>query len=164
MFAPIPHEYIRDKQKVLNVYFNLNEMDQFLLFCTRIKSSIDWNTNYTVYIKVRYHIDSYFMGGNPFGFIYDSENSLKDLYDAFRYKLEVYFKDYNLFPCGESIKGSLRGIPQGLDEDIVYVQITFRKYDIRILADFRKDIEWNKGDPVGDGGASIFRKSTNGFI
>lgn len=61
-------------------------------------------------------------------------------------------------------KGSLRGIPQGLDEDIVYVQITFRKYDIRILADFRKDIEWNKGDPVGDGGASIFRKSTNGFV
>ena len=102
------------------------------------------------------------MGGNPFGFIYDSENSLKDLYDAFRYKLEVYFKDYNLFPCGESLQGSLRGIPQGLDEDIVYVQITFRKYDIRILADFRKDIEWNKGDPVGDGGASIFRKSTNG--
>ena len=40
-FAPIPHEYIRDKQKVLNVYFNINEMDQFLLFCTRIKSSID---------------------------------------------------------------------------------------------------------------------------
>ena len=119
MFAPIPHEYIRDKQKVLNVYFNLNEMDQFLLFCTRIKSSIDWNTNYTVYIKVRYHIDSYFMGGNPFGFIYDSENSLKDLYDAFRYKLEVYFKDYNRFPCGESLQGSLRGIPQGLDEDIV---------------------------------------------
>jgi hypothetical protein len=41
LFAPIPHEYIRDKQKVLNVYFNINEMDQFLLFCTRIKNSID---------------------------------------------------------------------------------------------------------------------------
>jgi hypothetical protein len=41
LFAPIPHEYIRDKQKVLNVYFNINEVDQFLLFCTRIKSSID---------------------------------------------------------------------------------------------------------------------------
>lgn len=85
-------------------------------------------------------------------------------YNITRYKLEDYFKEYNLFPCGESLQGSLRGIPQGLDEDIVYVQITFRKYDIRILADFRKDIEWNKGDPVGDGGASIFRKSTNGFV
>ena len=53
------------------------------------------------------------MGGNPFGFIYDSENSLKDLYDAFRYKLEVYFKDYDRFPCGESLQGSLRGIPSG---------------------------------------------------
>ena len=24
LFAPIPHEYVRDKQKVLNVYFNIN--------------------------------------------------------------------------------------------------------------------------------------------
>ena len=44
----------------------------------------------------------------------------------------------------------------------ILFKFTFRKYDLRILADFRKDIEWNKGDPVGDGGASIFRKSTNG--
>ena len=51
-----------------------------------------------------------------------------------------------------------------LDEEVFYLQITFRKYDIRILADFRKDIEWNKGDPVGDGGASIFRKSTHGYV
>ena len=58
------------------------------------------------------------MGGNPFGFIYDSENSLKDLYDAFRYKLEVYFKDYNLFPLFffssyEITSKKKRGIPSG---------------------------------------------------
>ena len=46
----------------------------------------------------------------------------------------------------------------------ILFKFTFRKYDLRILADFRKDIEWNKGDPVGDGGASIFRKSTNGYV
>lgn len=97
-------------------------------------------------MKVRYRIDNYFMVGNPFGFIYDTENSLNDLYKIFRYKVEDYFKEYNL-----------------LDEEVIYLRITFRKYDIRILADFRKDIEWDKGDPVGDGGASIFRKSTNGF-
>lgn len=87
------------------------------------------------------------MAGNQFGFSYESDNSLDDLYNITRYKLEDYFKEYNL-----------------IDEDIVYIQISFRKNNLKLLADFKKDIEWNKGDPVGDGGASIFRKSTNGFV
>ena len=40
-FAPVPVKYLHSKEKPLDVYFNINEVDQFLLFCTRIKSSID---------------------------------------------------------------------------------------------------------------------------
>lgn len=146
LFAPIPVNYIASKEKPLNVYFSLIEMYNFVQFCTKIKSIIEWNTKYTVYIKVRYRIDNYFMAGNQFGFSYESDNSLDDLYTTTRYKLEDYFKDYFLE-----------------DVDVVYVQISFRKNNLKLLADFRKDIEWDKGDPVGNGGASIFRKSTYGL-
>ena len=126
-FVPIPVNYIASKEKPLNVYFSLIEMYNFIQFCTKIKSIIEWNTKYTVYIKVRYRIDNYFMAGNQFGFSYDSENSLDDLYTTTRYKLEDYFKDYFLE-----------------DVDVVYVQISFRKNNLKLLADFKKDIEWSK--------------------
>lgn len=69
-------------------------------------------------------MDSYFMAGNQFGFSYESDNSLDDLYNITRYKLEDYFKEYNL-----------------IDKDIVYIQISFRKNNLKLLADFKKDIE-----------------------
>ena len=88
LFAPIPVNYIASKEKPLNVYFSLIEIYNFVQFCTKIKSIIEWKTKYTVYIKVRYRIDNYFMAGNQFGFSYESDNSLDDLYTTTRYKLE----------------------------------------------------------------------------
>jgi hypothetical protein len=64
------------------------------------------------------------MAGNQFGFSYESDNSLNDLYTLTRYKLEDYFKDYFLE-----------------DVDVVYVQIIFRKNNLKLLSDFKKDIE-----------------------
>ena len=87
-FVPIPVNYIASKEKPLNVYFSLIEIYNFVQFCTKIKSIIEWKTKYTVYIKVRYRIDNYFMAGNQFGFSYESDNSLDDLYTTTRYKLE----------------------------------------------------------------------------
>lgn len=65
--------------------------------------------NYTVYVKVRYDVDNFFMAGNQFGFRYDNETNLSDLYFDILQRLEQYYSSYNLS-----------------DSDIVYIQVSFR--------------------------------------
>jgi len=105
----------------------MTEIQEFL-FSKRIMAMIEGNVNYTVYIKVRYNVDSYFMVGNQFGFIYDSPRSITELYNIFISKLEDYLKEYHL-----------------IDDDIVYIEISFRKLDKKLLSDFIKDIDNKKG-------------------
>lgn len=119
--SPIPLDYIRSKEKLLTSYFTMDTLDENH-FAKQIKETILPSINYTVYIKVRYNIDSYFLAGNQFGFTYESDYSINDLYNVFRNKLEDYFKDYHI-----------------IDEDIVYVEISFRKFDTKIVSDFKKD-------------------------
>jgi hypothetical protein len=54
------------------------------------------NTAYTVYIKVRYSENSYFMAGNPFGFTFIDDSSIDKLYTIVRSKLDNYFSFYDL--------------------------------------------------------------------
>jgi hypothetical protein len=73
---------------------------------------IESDVRYTVYIKVRYNEDSYFMAGNQFGFKYSSKINIDELYAIITARFEDYFSHYNL-----------------TDEDIVYIELIFRKFD-----------------------------------
>lgn len=73
---------------------------------------------YTVYVKVRYDRDNFFMVGNQFGFNFSSENSYEVLFHDITIRLEEYFAYYNI-----------------INEDIIYVQISFRLLDKKIYSD-----------------------------
>jgi hypothetical protein len=73
---------------------------------------------YTVYVKVRYDKDNFFMVGNQFGFNFSSENSYEVLFYDITIRLEEYFAHYNL-----------------VNEDIVYVEVSFRLLDKMIYSD-----------------------------
>ena len=40
-FAPVPVKYLHSKEKPLDVYFNINDITNFIKFCTKIKSTIE---------------------------------------------------------------------------------------------------------------------------
>ena len=115
--APIPIEYIRSKTKTTSYYVNITELYNKGIY--DINNFIQADTRYTVYIKVRYNEDNYFMAGNQFGFLYSSKINIDELYGTIISRLEEYFTNYNL-----------------TDEDIVYIELIFRKFDTKLLSEF----------------------------
>ena len=78
-------------------------------FTSKVRYSIPIDFCYTVFIKVRYNVDKFFMAGNQCGFNYTSDYVVKDLFTVVSKRLEDYMSDYNL-----------------TEEAIVYVQVAFR--------------------------------------
>ncbi len=117
----IPSEYIQSKEKALNIYFKIYDL-KYPAFNDKINSNITKVLMYTVYIKVRYNIDSFFMLGNQFGFDFSSEDKIYDLLSIVIDRLEEAFEEYSL-----------------IDESVVYVQLTFRRLDTKLLSVFSLD-------------------------
>src|SRR6266576_1725969 len=117
----IPSEYIQSKEKALNIYFKIYDL-KYPAFNDKINSNITKVLIYIVYIKVRYNIDSFFMLGNQFGFDFSSEDKIYDLLSIVIDRLEEAFEEYSL-----------------IDESVVYVQLTFRRLDTKLLSVFSLD-------------------------
>lgn len=88
----------------------------------RITSVIEKNVQYTVFIKIRYSENKFFMAGNQFGFLYSSQYDIDNLAVIINARLEDYFQEYNL-----------------QDGDIVYIQLLFRKFDVKLQSEFSID-------------------------
>lgn len=93
----------------------------------RIVARLDLDYVYTVFIKVRYSVDRYFMVGNQFGFNYDNIYKLTDIFDTVVNRLEEYMEDYDL-----------------KEDEIVYVELSFRKKDKVLLSEFSYDFKKKK--------------------
>lgn len=104
--SPIPSEYIFSKDKPYHVRVMLHQLFT-TTFDKQVISSISKNT-YTVFIRVKYDVNSYFMAGNQFGFTYNNGNDIIALKDVIIKRLERYFEDYKL-----------------TDDDIIYVEASF---------------------------------------
>jgi hypothetical protein len=114
-----------NKNKVVTVYLGVADSYDLTLFSEKMLNvNLDLNNVYTVYVKVRYSKDSFFMVGNQFGFKYASEKDLEVLFNDIRARLEEYFSYYNL-----------------VDEDIIYIQVSFRLLDRMIYSDIAIDKE-----------------------
>lgn len=118
----IPSTYITSRDKPLVLYFNVHEFNSLPNFRNSVISKISYGVIYTVFIKIRYNIDSFFMAGNQFGFNFTSNNDIYDLLSIINIRLEEYFEDYNL-----------------TDLSVVYVQLTFNKLDVKLLSEFLLD-------------------------
>lgn len=113
--STIPSIYISSKNKPIFVYFNLNELN-FIHFTSKISSTVPKNFVYTVFIKVRYSLDSFFMAGSQFGFDFSSNSEIQNLFNVVMSRLEGYFDAYNLS-----------------EDDVIYIQISFTQIDKKLL-------------------------------
>lgn len=116
---PIPSTYVSSKGLPIQMYFSIYELNS-LDFTSRISKYLPVDFVYTVFIKVRYNVDEFFMA--QFGFNYTSESDIKGLLDVVSSKLQDYMADYNLS-----------------DDAIVYIQISFRQKNKKLLSEFLLD-------------------------
>ena len=108
---------------LFNSFFNLSTLGDLQAFIKQMVSyKLPFDNVFTVYVKVRYNVDSFFMVGNQFGFVFNSNSSLNGLFDNINDRLSDYFSYYNLE-----------------DDDIVYIQISFRLLDRKVYSDLSID-------------------------
>ena len=107
----------------VNLYISLNHLYNFSEFLTEIKKcQLRDKTVYTVFVKVRYNQNQFFMMANQFGFTCSDLSSFKDLYDILYLKLQEYLGHYNL---------------EG--EQVQYIQVTFRQLNKHIYSNLTID-------------------------
>ena len=121
-YSVIPTQYIQSKDLPIVLYFHLFVLNSPVEFKEAIISRISCGFIYTVFIKIRYNKDNFFMAGNQFGFDFKSFNDIDDLLSIVNGRLEEKFEDYNL-----------------TDEFIVYIQLSFKKLDTKLLSEFGVD-------------------------
>lgn len=92
----IPSNFIFNKQLPLHLYFDTYQLQDKDYFSKIIDKNIEKSEIYTVFIKVRYNVDSFFMAGSQFGIQYNNDEDINHLLLAVNTRLEDYFSDYNL--------------------------------------------------------------------
>ena len=114
----------KDK-KLISSHFKIQHFYNISIFTERLQEvGLDLDSVYTVYIKVRYRKDSYFMLGNQFGLKYSSEMDFEDTFKVIKARLAVYYERYHL-----------------TDADIVFLQVNCRLLDKKIYSDLLIDDE-----------------------
>lgn len=116
----IPFEYVVGKNKPVNIFFHIFELDNPKEFVKRISNSLNRDLIYTVFIKVRYDENSFFMLGNQFGFHFKDENNIKDILSIINNILENYYQQYQL-----------------TDNCIEYIQLACRVLDVKLYNDYK---------------------------
>jgi hypothetical protein len=126
LFSFIPSSFQRDKA-FLYVFLNVNDIYNYSLFSNKVSSTITLNHRYHVLIKVRFSVDSFAMCGNQHAFDYSHIDDLRDLSDVVESRLMDFYHVYKT-----------------TSEDIVYVQLAFRKVNTVLLSEFSLDKDVNK--------------------
>lgn len=114
----IPSVYVYKNDKPISIHFNIFEIST-ADFSVEILSKLVLGSTYTVFIRIKYNINEYFMAGNQFGFIYSCKTDVDELQLIVHQRLEVLLDEYNISA-----------------EDIRYVMISFRQKDQKLLSEF----------------------------
>jgi hypothetical protein len=136
----IPSKYVFSKNNPLLLYFDLFQLENKDYFYKTIEANVSKDVVYTVFIKIRYNIDSFFMAGSQFGFQYKNSEDVNNILFAVNGCLEDYFSEYNL-----------------RDESVSYIQLSFRKLDTVLL----KEFVLNKPDNLSEIGYSEIKRRLN---
>ena len=114
----IPSTYVYAKAKPITIYYDIRDINT-PKFANEIIAKIPVEFTYTVFIKVRYNINEYFMAGNQSGFVFTSNSDINELYTTVYKRLNEYLDFYDLNY-----------------DDIMYVMLSFRQKDKKLLSEF----------------------------
>lgn len=114
----IPNTYVYGKGKAISVHFDIRDIGSQIL-SNEIIAKVPRGFTYTVFIKVKYNINEYFMAGNQFGFVYLSEVDINNLDSIVYQRLDEYLDLYNI-----------------TEDDIRYVMLSFKQKDKKLLSEF----------------------------
>lgn len=91
----IPSEYTFGRNKP--VYFHL-ELHQMNLdyFAVQVNTKVPYNCTYTVFIRVKYNYNEYFMAGNQFGFTFDNDKRIQQVFKVIVDRFNKYMEYYKL--------------------------------------------------------------------
>lgn len=119
----IPSVYISSNNKTIFVYFDINDIYNLTVFNEKIISAVPKGFVYTVFIKVRYNYNEFFLAGNQFGFNFLSDDQVENqLFGIVIQRIEDYFDEYKF-----------------KSKDIVYIEISFIQKDKKLLSEFSLD-------------------------
>jgi len=104
--------------KPILIVFKLEDLYNNNFVKIRALSILERDTLYTVSVKIRYS-NSFFMSGNQFGFKILNIEDLEDLEVIVKKRVNKSLDVYSL-----------------LDEDILYIQLSFKKVDSQIISEF----------------------------
>ena len=117
----IPSIYVYNKHKPISIYFDIFDVST-TKFIAEILSKLVFGSTYTVFIRIKYNINEYFMAGNQFGFVYSCKTNVNELQLVVRDRLEELLDEYNISA-----------------QDVRYVMISFRQKDQKLLSEFSID-------------------------
>lgn len=115
LFSKVKKLFVPSNNKYF-AYFDIKDLDNLSTFTNKL-NSIESNYVYSVYVKVRYSSNNFFMAGNNFGFAYNSKDDVVLLLYTINSRLEGYFAEYN-------ISGEVTD----------YIQVSFTKLTPSILS------------------------------
>ena len=122
MIKPLNNEFVYNfKNKPILVSFGILDIQENFMI-DRLKTRLEIDKVYTVFVKVRYNLDNFFMAGTQFGFVYTDYNELSLIYRNVAIRLEEYMESYDL-----------------VQDDISYIELSFREKDKVLLSDISID-------------------------
>ena len=142
--APIPSSYIRDSGKPFLAIFRLSDLDDINTFKSKIEAILPINTSYIAFIKLRYFSDSFCMCGKQFAFDYKNQEQIACLLEIVISRIANSFEVYNMS-----------------NDNIVYIQLSFRKLDIKLLTDFKLDKSSIVNDKMTSKEVSLITSTSN---
>lgn len=109
--------YVPSKTSI-NVFFSIDDFYDINLFYSKINFNLFRFETYTVFLKIRYSVHSFFMVGAQFPFICESLDSFNEVYNNINMRLEEYLSRYSLS-----------------DDEIIYIQVTFKLVNKLVYSD-----------------------------
>lgn len=94
---------------------------------------------YTVFLKIKDSGNSFIIAGSQFGFKYKNDSDLSKFHNDCCIMIQDSFAEYNL-----------------LDDDIQYIQLSFKQQNVKLLHEFSYDIFSNS-----DGNSTSYGDSIN---
>jgi len=96
-YIPIPSSYVNSNNKAIDMFFSIDDVYNSVVFVYKVTKAISGGSTYTVFVKVRYNHDDFFMAGNQFAFTYSTDANIEgEVRKSIMERLDDYLEGYGI--------------------------------------------------------------------